>query len=177
MFRLSVCIIIGCLSLSGCKKERKPEFKTVLEQSFSGLHKKTAKYSAYVVFTNAGENAYTVDNLVADLVVDGKDAATVVYNGEMAIQPNSEFKVPVKQSFDPDDVFEPGEDGNYPKAVKVDLSGELQLINKDGDKVGVPFEYSESVNLNIKRELRKEKSGKTTWRERRKADKEAKTDQ
>ena len=169
MFRLPVCIILACLFLSGCKKEHKPEFKTVLEQSFSGLHKKTARYSAYVVFTNSGKNSFTVDNLVADLVVDGKDAATVVYNGEMAIQPKSEFKVPVKQSFDPDDVFDPGDDGSYPKAVKADLQGELMLINKEGQRIGVSFEYSESVNLNIKKDLKKEKkTEKTSWRERRK---------
>jgi len=172
--QLFVAVMIF-LSFSACKKEYKPEFNTVLEQGFSGINKKVAKYTAYVVFSNDSDKSFKVENMVADLLVNGKDACTIYFNEKMELKPNSEIKIPARQSFDTKGVFEEGADG-YTGTVKSVLKGSLTLIDGEGGTIEVPFSYSESVKITIKKEVRQEasdekKDTRKEKREARKADK------
>lgn len=97
-----------------CKREVKPVFKAITDQQITGVQKKQAKYTANAVFTNTSDQTFIVDNLVADLIIDGKDAATLYYNQPREIKPNSEFKLLLSQSFDNSDIIREGEDGKFP---------------------------------------------------------------
>lgn len=176
---LKLIWMISAVLLIACQNEYKPEFKAVTDQQITGVQKKFAKFSGTAVFTNSGQDTYTIDNLVADLIIDGKDAATLYYNQPREVRANSEFKLPLSQSFDNSTIIVQGTDGKFPTHTTVEIKGVLTMLNSESKKVEVPFATSETVRITVRKEVKEakqeeKKTARELRREERKAAKEEK---
>jgi len=176
---LKLMLMISAVLLIACQSEYKPEFKAITDQQITGVQKKLAKFSGTAVFTNSGQDTYTVDNLVADLIIDGKDAATLYYNQPREIRANSEFKLPLSQSFDNSSIIVQGAEGKFPTHATVEIKGILTMLNAESMKVEVPFASSETVRIVVRKDLKdakqeEKKTARELKREERRAAKEEK---
>jgi hypothetical protein len=149
-------LLLVCAVFTGCKqKEEGPEFKTVTDIDLGNIGKKNSKFSCIVVFSNPDDKAkYTVKQIMADLLINEKDAGTPINDKELVFYPRSECKVPLNFQITPSDFIKEDE---HPKSLPVSLKGTLTIVNEKGKEIKIDFKHSESVAIHIKKEEKAER--------------------
>ena len=149
-------LVLAMLIFAACKqKEDSVEFKTITSIELGNLGKKTSKFKCMVVFSNSDDKAkYTMKQLMADLVINGKDAGTPINDGELEFFPRSECKVPLNFEIKSSDFLSENESQ---KSLPIEINGTLTLVNERGKEFKVDFKHSESVEVHIKNEEKEER--------------------
>lgn len=172
--RFSFAILIITLLAACNRQEQQPQFRSVYQLQISGTAKKTSKIKGSFAFYNPDEkNNWTFVSLMSDIYANGKDIGTFVYTDNVLILPASEFKVPLLYSVDTDKL--PLKEDSTGESLAIRMKGHALLANAKGDKIKVFFDHTETVNVIIQRESRKEERDER--REERKLRKELRKQQ
>lgn len=163
-------ICLSVLLLTSCNFDKEQiEFKKIDHFDLGNLSKENTSLKATAYFMNVSEEKCTLKSMVVDLKIDGKDIGTIVTKTNKAIQPNEEFSVPVKYSYETASFIEPGNEasGNY----AVSLKGNLIFLNSKNKEISIPVKYESTFEYLTKKKERKEnkeerKSRKEERRER-----------
>jgi hypothetical protein len=150
-----ICLAAAMLATSCNKTDGGLQFKAVYQLELNGIKKRNAKLNGYMGFENASKKEEsTFVSLMADILVDGKDVGTFVYNDDIQIQPASEYKVPLNYSFSSEKLpAKEGDDLTY----AIQLKGYAVVKNASGEKQNVPFDHTETVQVKVQKEERQEK--------------------
>lgn len=166
-FILAVSIFI----LSACSKnEEQPTFKSVYGLDLGNVTKKTARLAGTAVFKNASDKlTYTIKSFEIDFKIDGVDVGTYIANDAIKIQTGADVSLSFNYPYATDKFINDDEDPS--DSYTVELSGTVQMISSEGEKIKVPFSHKETVKVNVKKLERKEE--RQLKREEKKAEREA----
>lgn len=156
MKHVILIFLAATLLLSSCNKSDSGlRFKAVYQLELVGIKKRSAKLNGYLGFENASKKEEVAFvSLMADVLVDGKDVGTFVFNDDIQIQPVSEYKVPLNYSFSSEKLPAKAED-EFTYAIQI--KGYVVVKDAAGDKQNVPFDHTETIKVKVQKEERQEK--------------------
>lgn len=162
-----LCLIV----FMSCKDDKIPKCKSIENIDLGNLTKEHSKFSALLVLSNPDKSIdYTFKNATIDILINGKDAGTLVVDLPKIISHNSDTKIPISYKLTVSD-FDNDErkSGSY----NIEFKGTAFLKNnesKDIEEISINEKYT--IDVNIKKELRKVEHD--TKREEKKSRREAK---
>jgi hypothetical protein len=152
-------IVLYCLVFilfTACQTEKKTiEFKKLVNLELGNLQKENATLRATAVFMNISKEEFHLKDLVLDFSIDGKDVGTIVSKSDKVIQPNSEFSIPIKYSYETKAFILENHEPATTYAIQ--LLGDLTLKNAKGEDVATKVKYAETYEYLTKKEERVEK--------------------
>lgn len=149
-------LALTLLLFSACNKDKKSiEFKKIVNLDLGNLAKENATIRATAVFMNITDEEYHLKDLVLDFTIDGKNVGTIVSKTDKVIQPNSEFSIPIKYSYETN-AFKL-ENHEPASTYAIQLLGDLNVKDKNGQDISTKVKFAETYEYLSNKEERIEK--------------------